>query len=360
MTGLKLLRRTETQPNADGRSVAAELVAAEPVALSWSGGAALATRVVAGSLWAAVLMGPLALGLVVLGQVGSSSGARATASTAPVGVPVAVEDFAEDFVTTWLTAGPNAASELPAFYSGDLTQVANSAWPVTSASVANIDQRVNGSWTVTIAVTTASPSPTPASKGSSSSAAAASSTPAGSTGTAGLPVRDYFSVPVVYVAGGGHRQLTALTLPEQVPGPVPAGSVQSGYGSTVDPTSPIGEAAQGFLTTLLTGTGDITRYTTPGVTITAISPAPYTSVSLIAIDADDQLDPNAAPANGAVAQLRLTAELTAGPQRQLTAQYVLRLTARAGRWEVTAFDPTPPISLSNPQPFPTATPAISS
>ena len=348
---LPVRRRTSAVPTEANEAArppleasAAEQSAPEP-AMQWTGGGQLAARVTTATLWLAIVCAPVAL-VVALSSTGSRTGTATAQSIAPFGEQAAVTDFARSYVVTWLTAGPNAPAALRPFYQGDLSQVTDTSWPVADAAVANASLHPNGTWTITVGVTLASSvAPSATAAATASSAADASQTPA-------QPSRQYFSVPVAYTAGNGHRAMTALALPAQIPGPDIAAATNNGYTNQLDPASPIAQSAQGFLTSLLTGVGDITRYTTPGVTIAAIAPPPYTSVELIAVDAAAGMNGSSQPPDGALARIRLTVTLTGATHDQLTAQYALALTARAGRWEVTAFDPTPPITLTNPNPYP--------
>lgn len=96
-----------------------------------------------------------------------------------------------------------------------------------------------------------------------------------------------------------------------------------------------------WLDAYLVGAGDITRYTSPGIRLPAITPPPATKVSLDALAlATGDTPAAAAPADGTRIHVLATMSTTdiAGITGQLT--YPLTLTARAGRWEVSAIDLT--------------------
>lgn len=93
-----------------------------------------------------------------------------------------------------------------------------------------------------------------------------------------------------------------------------------------------------FLSAYLSGQGDITRYLKPGVGISAITPAPYTAVKVVDISADREIPSK--PAEGAVAKVAANAYAMTG-ENPLAVRYTLTITARAGRWEISALDLTP-------------------
>jgi hypothetical protein len=97
-----------------------------------------------------------------------------------------------------------------------------------------------------------------------------------------------------------------------------------------------------FLNAYIAGSGDVTRYLTPGVVLTTLTPAPYTSVDLSEIRAEGSDQPPAVvPVDGT--QIRVLALGTAVVTDQQTSNvaYALTLTARAGRWEISALDLVP-------------------
>ena len=157
----------------------------------------------------------------------------------------------------------------------------------------------------------------------------------------------YFAVPVRITPSG----LSALTLPAPAPEPLHETGAALRYGSSVMPSGAIGTAVAAFLSALLTGTGEITRYITPGAEIRAVEPAPYRRAQLRSLMATDE---EAAPLEGTEARVLVTAVVTDGLKRQLTTQYALSLKARGGRWEVAAVDTAPVVNI--PTPTPTRTP----
>ncbi|MGW2939212.1 hypothetical protein ACWDA7_47600 [Streptomyces sp. NPDC001156] len=88
--------------------------------------------------------------------------------------------------------------------------------------------------------------------------------------------------------------------------------------------------------TLSTGAGEVDRYLAPGVNLTALSPAPYTAVSVEQISAvEEAAAAEKVPADGTTVRVLASVEArNAGGRWPLV--YELTLKARSGRWEVAA------------------------
>lgn len=302
----------------------------------WTAGPALATKGASGLLWTALLTGPTALLLALSGVLGSAPPVSAPAAPAidRVGEQAVVAEFAGRLVTLWLTSVRGQEAQLDPLLRGvqvSLPQVAWSAGPITVA-----DQRrlPDGTWMVVMAATVGP---------------AGASPPAGTAGAAGV-VR-YFQVPVHLDAGGP----VALALPAPVAAPgVAAQPPRLDYRYRATQDDPVAVSVQQFLAALLAGDGDVTRYLSPGTTISPVTPAPYTSVTVTDIATDLELIAGAAaPADGTQLRALITATAIGDPEQQASVQYPLTLTVRGGRWEITTIDATPAL-----QPVP-ASPAAS-
>ncbi len=79
-------------------------------------------------------------------------------------------------------------------------------------------------------------------------------------------------------------------------------------------------------------------------------PAPYVAVEIedVLVDRDISSVNQTDPATGTRVHLLVTATATGPDKRQITVQYALTLTARAGRWEITAIDPAPLAQAPDP------------
>lgn len=102
-------------------------------------------------------------------------------------------------------------------------------------------------------------------------------------------------------------------------------------------------AVQEFLTAYLAGSGEVSRYTAPGSSITAVTPAPYSKVLVQNLNATEEMSAKTAVKDGTEVQVLVTAQLDQGTSSQ-TSTYFLTMASRAGRWEVKSIDTTPKIS----------------
>lgn len=290
--------------------------------LQWTGGSAVLTRVMAIGLWTVVACGPVALFLAFTGVM-TPAAAPAVSSVAgdvDVAERSAVTAFAEDFISTWLTTPEGQEDRLSTF----VTSVASvslpqQAWTVDTVSTSAVEETSEDLWSVTVAATVSRPDD----KGST------------------VPVRRYFQVPIHFADGA----VIAQTLPAPVPAPAAATADQLDYRYRANLDDPPVVAAHDFLAALLTGSGDVARYITPGSAITPLAPAPYTALDLEDALGDQDLTAAAeTPENGEQMHLLVSATVSETRTAQISVQYALTMTARDGRWEVSAIDPTPRVS----------------
>lgn len=261
---------------------------------------------------------------LALGPVGAVAGGLAflqssQPSAAPVAAPVdqsneraIVGQFAQQVVVTWLTTTQDKPDPMLALVKdAQISGLSQTAFKVDDPAVSGITF-VDGTWSVTVAATITDANKTTA--------------------------RRYFQVPVRYSQGG----LTALTLPAPVsPPPVTVGS-STGYRAQVDLTTPLGQTVGQFLTAYIAGSGDASRYLTPGVNLTPLTPAPYTSVRLSELRAAGSDQPPATvPQDGTKTRVLALGTAVVTDQQTANVAYALTLTARAGRWEISAIDPAP-------------------
>ncbi|MGI5397069.1 hypothetical protein [Streptomyces sp. CA-251251] len=91
-----------------------------------------------------------------------------------------------------------------------------------------------------------------------------------------------------------------------------------------------------FLGANLTGTGEVDRYLAPGVKLTPVSPAPYTTVTVREVSAvEEAAAAGQVPADGTKVRVLVQAEARDEAGRWPLA-YELALTARSGRWDIAA------------------------
>jgi len=307
-----------------------------PQVVEWSNGPALAAKAWGALLVLALLAGPAALVWTLLrpepAQVTAGGGTTATAEQS------AATERAIELVETWLRADSDDKQLIASLTSAPVGTLPQEGLTIRDSSVAQLEPAEDGVWSVTVGVDVAEPAPgsTPAPP------------PSGAADKAEKPevplvwVRRYFQVPVLVDRtdtkySGPDLAVTALTLPAPVPGPAAAEPPDLDYSETISPTSAAGESVGGFLTAMIAGDGEITRYLRPGISVPAVTPAPYSAVTVTGIKGSYEVSEN--PADGDGTHALVTAELTRLDGNKTTAQYVLTLVARDGRWEVAGVEP---------------------
>lgn len=302
------LAELENEPQAhDAPPIA---TATEQVTTEWS------TRAVSAGLLLCLALGPVGAGVGVYALVQSSTGTQPTAAAAAdlSEDRARAGEYAQRVVLTWLTTTRDDTSELEAMVKGvQLTSIAEVAFTVRDATVAGI-RFTDDVWTVTVAATV--------------------------TDAREETARRFFQVPVVL----SDDTVTALTLPTPVAGASIIAGTSPEYRTRVDTTSPIGQTVVEFLSAYLAQAGDVARYVTPGVELTALTPAPYTAVTLTDLRALGAVDVAESPADGQQLRVLATGSAVVTEDQSSPVTYALTLTARAGRWEITAIDAAPAIS----------------
>jgi hypothetical protein len=143
----------------------------------------------------------------------------------------------------------------------------------------------------------------------------------------------YYAVPVAADSTGSSFTVTGA--PCVVAGPARAEVPKSSYAVTV-PEGNLSSAIGQFLAAYLTGAGEVDRYLAPGVQLTAVSPAPYTAVSVQEVSAvEEAAAAEKVPADGTKVRVLASVEARNATGRWPLA-YELTLKARSGRWEIAA------------------------
>ncbi|WUD70279.1 conjugal transfer protein [Streptomyces sp. NBC_00510] len=297
----------------------------------------LLTRTV---VWAALAAGPLALAAQcampgspgAVAQPQPSSGA-AVRSVDPAGV-------AELFTDLWLRS--DSAQE-----SSSVAQAVRALAPAVALPqrsgrpTAQVLQRTvavrsvrlaHGRWSVIVAAQYA-PGP----------AAGASSTLLGGAGS----VVRYFAVPVLSRDGtGGAGAFTVPAAPAQVTGPAAASVPQSSIGRLLPGSGVVARSLQEFFAAYLTGVGEVDRYLSPGTSLAAVRGSGYTAVVVDQVATDTDTADGPVPKDGRRAKVRTQVSATDAAGDQWPLAYDLSLTARDGRWEVTALDAGAPTTTT--------------
>lgn len=145
--------------------------------------------------------------------------------------------------------------------------------------------------------------------------------------------RQYYRVGVSVLDG----RLRALGLPAAVEPPGRGVDLVSAYSNSCAADTPLAQVAAGFVQAMLTGTGDIARYTTPDSGITALRPAPFSTVETTAVTSDDSGCGSGASSARVLASVDPKADGAAAP----TLSYPLDMVRVAGQWQVRALEAVP-------------------
>ncbi|GAA3785698.1 conjugal transfer protein [Streptomyces chiangmaiensis] len=266
------------------------------------------------AVWTVIAAGPIALCVAVTSAPTTVAAAPATKPTAVRTATAATDPggYAQVFIGAWLRSDANdetsaqarlAQSMAPDVELPDPAADAQSA-PGSVTAVRNA-QRGTGAWSVTVAAQ-----------------------------YAGGSVR-YYAVPVASDSTGSSFTVTGA--PGVVAGPARAGVPKSPYAVTV-PEGDLSSAVGQFLSAYLTGAGEVDRYLAPGVKLTAVSPAPYTAVSVQQVSAiEEAAAAEQVPADGTKVRVLASVEARDSTGRWPLA-YEITLKARSGRWEVAALE----------------------
>ncbi|TFE25057.1 hypothetical protein E0F15_20590 [Frankia sp. B2] len=307
----------------------------------------------------------------------------ASAPPAVIRSPTGPIGWAQAFVATYLRVGEGQEGQLHSFYPGvptlDKVTPAASTRATVSPYALHAAETSPGYWAVTVAVI--EPATVTAGAGGfentdgSDGDGSASSTGLGGAGGKGAPAGDVMACYQVSLLARGDAEAggvgppgslagyAATRLPDRVScPPTLAGAPNLALGGAdLSQGDPVDDVVRRFLTALLTGDGEVSRYSSPGAGIRPIIPVPYTGVELVSLARD-----TTAPASGDSAEaapprdgqrLRVLATIrVSGPDGIRMLSYPLRLTARAGRWEISALDSTPPLRGSEPPVAPAPTP----
>ncbi|MGW2940166.1 conjugal transfer protein, partial [Streptomyces sp. NPDC001156] len=218
--------------------------------------------------------------------------------------------YAQVFLSAWLRSSADDATSAQARLAQSMAPDVELPDPASDAQSApqsvtavRSAQRTGGAWSVTVAAQYADGS-----------------------------VR-YYAVPVAADTSGASFAVTGA--PGVVAGPAHTEVPKSSYAVTV-PEGDLSLAVGEFLAAYLTGAGEVDRYLAPGVKLTALSPAPYTAVSVEQISAvEEAAAAEQVPADGTTVRVLASVQArNAGGRWPLA--YELTLKARSGRWEVAA------------------------
>ncbi|MFJ3310900.1 conjugal transfer protein [Streptomyces sp. NPDC086549] len=329
----------------------------------WSTGARTNTSaVLRWAAWGLLVIGPV-LGATAFLRTSTAGAAQptVTASTPSGTGGQGAAGFASLFVAQYLRAGEGDQDKLTAYYpaAGDLQLEGEpDRRHGEQLTVVRLRQTDPDVWSVTVAVRIVSDT-APAKKETT-----AADTATGDSRPTAADSIHYFQVPVaVGPAGGGATGYTALSMPAEVAAPAHIQTPDLIYGplQPAVPSDPRTEAVTQFLTSYLTGAGELDRYLAPGTRLSAITPAPYTGVAVdqMQLEGDQASEPaSTVPKGGTRTRLVVTIRATGHDKVRVPLAYALTLKARAGRWEIAALDgaPSPALPAAAPSPASTSAP----
>ncbi|MBW8707385.1 hypothetical protein MBT84_47900 [Streptomyces sp. MBT84] len=265
------------------------------------------------AVWTVIAAGPIALAVAVASTPTTVAAAPATTPTAVRTAPAAdPSGYAQLFIGAWLRSSaddpPTAQARLAQSMAPDVelpNPGSDAQSALASVTAVRSAQRIGGAWSVTVAAQYADGS-----------------------------VR-YYTVPVTADPPGSSFAVTGA--PGVVAGPARAGVPKLAYGVSV-PDGSLSSAVGEFLAAYLTGAGEVDRYLAPGVNLTAVSPAPFTAVTVQQITGiEETAAADQVPADGTKVRVLASVEARDTTGRWPLA-YELTLKARSGRWDVTALE----------------------
>jgi hypothetical protein len=152
---------------------------------------------------------------------------------------------------------------------------------------------------------------------------------------AATPHTAYYRLPVVYSNYG----VRASALPARVNGPGAGADAPLGYPTALADTSPAFVTVSGFITSFLTGAGELERYVTTDAGL--LPAADYRSAQVTKLVANHAAPDHEVPANGTTLHVLAMVNAVTSQFAPLQLDYPIVLTVTSGRWTVSALDYAP-------------------
>lgn len=321
--------------NTETEKVEAKKQPAPAQGSSQTGLRALGAKAVTAAAIGALACGPLALVVGFASTQVKPVVTQAAVDNSLTPVQQSTGEYAAGFVAAWLSATRDNPSPLAAYIAtSSVKQLSVEPWVYRDLTVVSVDV-TEDSDLVSVVV-----------------AANVEELDMESEDGATIWPRRYFAVTVNATESG----LSVIGLPAPVAAPSKADvPVKLAYTESVMATSTAKATVEAFLNAYLAGSGEISRYVTPGTEITALAPAPFQVLEISDLLADSA--PSDTPNTGDVVHVLATVDAGSAAGQQLTATYALTLTARDGRWETTSVDFVPlesnaPAAASDTTPTP--------
>lgn len=146
----------------------------------------------------------------------------------------------------------------------------------------------------------------------------------------------YFAVPMVAKeSAGGAGAFLVTAPPARVAGPIVAAGV-SPFENRLPADSELVASLGEFFGAYLAGVGGVDRYLSPDTELAVVADAGYTAVRVEEVSADSEMAAGPVPENGTSVRVQARVTALAAKAEQWPLAYELTMTARSGRWEVTA------------------------
>lgn len=321
--------------NVDADKVETKKQPAQAQGSSQTGLRALGAKAVLAASIGALACGPLALVVGFASTQVKPVVAQTAVDNRLTPVQQSAGEYAAGFVAAWLSSTRDNPSPLGAYIAASsVKQLSVEPWVYRDLTVVSVDV-TDASDLVSVVV-----------------AANVEELDMESDDGATIWPRRYFAVTVNASEAG----LSVIGLPAPVAGPKKSDvPVKLAYTESVMATSTAKATVEAFLNAYLAGSGEISRYVTPGTEIAALTPAPFQILAISDLLADTA--PSDTPNTGSVVHVLATVDASSASGQQLTATYALTLTARDGRWETTSVDFVPledsaPAAASDTTPTP--------
>ena len=159
-------------------------------------------------------------------------------------------------------------------------------------------------------------------------------------------IRRYYQVIVGRDSNSGKLQL--LMLPSMIAAPGNAPAAASPYSVQVPVDKGPASAATDFLNAYLAGSGDVSRYASPEVTIEPVRPSPFKGVELEWAKTNKDLPET--PVDGDIVELHVRAKGVTPDDQKQQLEYVMEMKLRASRWELNAIQSAlAPVETNEPK-----------
>lgn len=301
----------------------------------WTTGSALTTKAITVGLALCILSGPVALALNA--RSAPAAAYQVPSDTLDLRGPSAAGDKAQEVVVAWLEATSLDSSRIESLLGRATSMYPEVGLEVRMPDVAQLTEVGSGIWSVTVGVDVLESVPV-------------IDAVTGEKQSQSHWQRRYFVVAVQVTMLAQGPAVDVLSAPTPVAAPALVDYADVDYGSAIQKGAPIAISSGEFLSALLTGQSDVTRFITPEAPITAITPAPYAAVTVTEVRARADNAGTGEPGEGQQAFVLVSVDLVRFDGMKVPTTYALELVARAGRWEVAAISPSPVVTIDEDRP----------